>query len=197
MTIISAVLGEHYIAIASDSFRTEPGKGRKHFNILDSQLPKIVSVPRFLGAISWAGYSGMGDDLLPWFEKLAKQAYRQKTAEKFADYLGKQLTNNFDDQVKKVPGIAVHFVAYEPLGSGGALVPEIFYIHTFNGDYKVKPGLRVRCQRLSYFTVSGETCEPTPEHRQEEFRMKVLARIRQCPLVYSNPNPKLFAPLAL
>jgi hypothetical protein len=176
MTIISAVLGENYIAVASDSMRTEWNEAENRYTVLEDKLPKIVSVPKFPGVISWCGYSGWGsDDLLPWFQERANQAPQMETAEEFASFLTTELHDNFE-ALGMVPGIALHFAAYEPRGTGNKLVPELFYIHTYNGAYDVAQGQKVLCQRHSYFTVTRS--EPNAEHRDEQYRMAVLQRIR-------------------
>ena len=69
-------------------------------------------------------------------------------------------------------------------------------IHNVDGNYDRTANL-VLCQRHSRFTASGETIPPVPEHREPEHRMAVLQSLRaNGPLLYNNPNPKLFGPMA-
>lgn len=194
MTIISAVLGQDYIAVASDSFRTTPDGDNERYVVLEDKKPKIVYVPKFFGAISWCGYMGWGDDdVLPWFEARAAQAPSKDSAEEFAEYLTAELNKDFE-WLKIPPGLALHFAAYEPIGNEKTLVPELFYIHTYNGAYDVEPSQKVLCQRHSYHTIA--VVAPDASHRDETFRMQVLERVKQGPLIYNNPEPNLFSPLA-
>jgi hypothetical protein len=183
---------------ATDSFRTErPDLDVDIVNVLDSTSPKVVRVEEFLGAISWFGYSGHGDnDILGWFEDRATNPQHHRTAADFADYLANEINNHFYHELGLRPGIGVHFTAYEQVGVENLLVPELFYIHNYDGAYQ-PANRRVLCQRHSRFTVSqmlGEGLIPDDRHGEEAHRMRVWNYLNTNLLVYNNPRPELFVP---
>lgn len=192
MTIIAAALGTEFIAVASDSFRTQMEDGQSFYTVLEDSEPKIVAVPFFKGAISWCGFSGMGNDIRSWFDTQVLDAPRARTADRFARLLALRLDKYLFDSCRAVPGISIHFALFETID--GLVIPELFHIHTFNGNYEVPNTIKVRCQRQTFFTLYGK--EPAVEHRTSEFRTLVQSQLTKGPLIYNNPHPSLFSPVS-
>lgn len=202
MTIISAVLSENWIAVSSDSLRTTRVEER-WIKVVEDKLPKIAEVrgKKYHGAISWCGFAGDGDDMLPWFQEKAKRAEKIDTAEEFANFLTAELNGHFSEIAKKwdlkvseLEWIALHFTVFEWVKKAQLLIPEIFYIHNVTGDYKHSGG-EVICERHSRFHVAPKTNAPIQEHGEDEHRNAVLECLRRNNmLIFNNPKPTLFSP---
>jgi hypothetical protein len=201
MTIISAVLSENWIAVSSDSLRTTREEERRVVAVED-KLPKIAEVKgeKYHGAISWCGFAGDGDDMLPWFEKRAKRAGAIDTAQAFAEYLTTELNTHFKDvadkwkfEVSELEWIALHFTVFEWVDEAQSLIPEIFYIHNVTGDYKHSGG-SVICQRHSRFHVPPKTDAPIDKHGEYQHRIDAFNFFRnKGMLIFNNPKPSLFS----
>jgi hypothetical protein len=179
MTIICATLGQEWIAVASDSYRTSR-KDDDTLEVLDEQSTKIVAVRnnKFHGAISWCGYCGEkndgSDDILLWFSEHASPN-DDISAEEFANALTKDLN-----------------LFYEKYSERWKL--PLRYIHNVDGNY-AHSGSKVICQRHSRFHALPATTAPIETHHQLEHRKTVHEFLKGHDLMFNNPNPKVAAPI--
>jgi hypothetical protein len=134
MTVVSALITKHHTAHASDSFITvlEADGNRK---IIEDQLPKVVHVKHWRGALTYWGLAQYGQwSTLEWLRQRAKLADKFASPEEF----GNAIAADLDEQLTKLPlaknadrGIGIHFTAYERVND--YWIPELFLISNWAG----------------------------------------------------------------
>jgi len=195
MTVILAQLQTGRSIHCSDSLLTRKTDGRRE-RVEGSGMAKIISCPKFHGAISWWGSVGTDTwNAKNWLEEvISRLDVREKmSVDNFADSLADELTYLLkESHLEKQRGIGLHFTSLEKID--GNLIPELFLITNYNGmEYQTSH--RFVSQRQTFHTISDNRDSDVDLHKRPSYRQKVFETLRHAPLIYSNGQPQLFAQL--
>jgi hypothetical protein len=201
MTVISAVISQHYCAHASDSFLTIL-KDDGVREIVENERTKLVHVPRLRGALAYFGLAQIESrgkvvwSTLDWLKQQAQKT-ATSTPEEFAQRVAVGLNTElakYSFKRERDKGIGIHFTTYERVKD--YWVPELFLISNWVSPLyaDIRPN-GIGVSRETYHTVTQ--VPPAPEHRNVEFRTKVHEVLHSGKmLIYNNGDPELFNPVA-
>lgn len=164
---------------------------------------KIIPVPKLKACISYWGFAGEYYYTKPsnkwgWqtYEWLKKKALNPdfNTLEEFCIDLQNGLRYELD-KIKIDPifkGIGLHIGGIERIND--YLIPELFLLSNYTDPSYTQVG-DLRLSRESYHTIYRH--DPSPEHRNIDFRLKVSEFFRQNRLlIYNNGDPVSFGPIS-
>ena len=146
MTLITAVISPHAIAVASDSLITLYNTKQDERKILETKKPKIVKVEALKACLSYFGLAAKSEygswKTYNWLLEKAKEAASFKSLESFASSIAEELQNILLGMSLKQRGIGIHLVGYEEFE--GKMIPELYLITNFkNTNYEVSRTISV------------------------------------------------------
>lgn len=199
MTVISTIITSLCTVHASDSMLTTK-TACGDLETVEMERTKIIPVRPLRGAMSYWGLASCDKyqwSTYDWLAERGNHANEYDSAEDFAGCLAKGLNEkigkmNFASPLDR--GIGIHLTVYERIQD--YQVPEFFLISNWSDtNYRsLKPG-GVEVSRETYGTLEGEARKP--EHRSEQYRLKVQKRLQAgAMLIFNNGNTTLFNPAA-
>lgn len=200
MTVVSTIITQHFTAHACDSYLTRRSPDGT-VEVCDTQLPKVVRVEAWRGALAYWGLALHGDDwnTLNWLRSKADSAQEAGSPETFASSLAEELTAALLNRPFAQPrdaGLGIHFTAYEWVAD--RWVPELFLVTNWtDATYMAVRPEGFRMSRETYPTLLGLP-ERVAAHGQPEARLQVHAALHDTPSMYcfNNGDPSLFNPVA-
>ncbi len=199
MTVISAVISTHCIAVSSDSLLTVYNSKTKVNEIIETRKPKIIKIEKFLGAFSYWGLAAKSKysnwTTYDWLKRISNKAQYFNNLEEFAIYVKDELEKEiksfrFDNKYK---GIGIHLTGYE--NYDGYKIPELFLISNFTDESYMKVGT-LGVSRHLYPTMPKEFKSSDENISQQEKQILVkdfLTKGRM--FIFNNGDPVLFNPL--
>jgi hypothetical protein len=198
MTVISAVISAHCIAVSSDSLITVYNSGKKSYEIIETRRPKIIRLEKFLGAFSYWGlaakskYSGW--TTYDWLKDISKKTQNFDQLSDYAVYVRNELEKEINHLgiAKKNSGIGIHLTGYE--NYNGFQIPELFLISNYTDTTYTKIGALLLSRHL-FGTMpdefkSGFTQLPQVE---KQFRVKDFLSKGNM-FIFNNGDPEMFNP---
>jgi len=165
-------------------------------SVIEWERPKIVSVPKWRGAMTYWGlalYEQYKWSTYDWLRDQASKAKNFNSVEDFARFITDELNSKISsmDFVRPIDsGIGIHFTAYERIDD--YWIPELFLISNWKDpSYTALRTKGVGLSRETYHTVAN--VYPDPSHRERKFRLEVHSKIQEgLMLRYNNGDPVLF-----
>lgn len=201
MTVNAIHISQHGVAHATDSRITHLDDSNNRVVSKEAGRPKIIKVPRFLGALSWFGTVKVKDwDALTWLEEQAAKAndFKRDQVDDFAANLAHQMGEQIYNRsyLSREPlGIGAHFTFFDSVE--GKEIPELIFISNFQsittlGAYKTETPV-IQALRQTFHTISGSKDVSYKEHSQKDYRLIVDDYLKVVgPLAYQNGDNILY-----
>jgi hypothetical protein len=198
MTVISAVISTHCIAVSSDSLLTVYNSSTKTSEIIEARKPKIIRVEKFLGAFSYWGLAAKSKSskwtTYDWLKKISNEAHQFDNLEKFGthvrDELDKEIKSLRID--KKYTGIGIHLTGYEDYN--GFKIPELFLISNYTDPTYSKIG-DLGVSRQLFPTMPDEFKAGQENLTQSEKQLLVKDFLTKGKMfIFNNGDPDMFNP---
>ncbi len=199
MTAISTIITKLCTVHACDSMLTRKAACGSLETVSTTQH-KTVQVRAFSGAMSYWGLASCEEkkwSTYDWLKERGNHAREHDSAEGFARSLAEGLNKNIQNMNLASSldcGIGIHLTVYERIQD--YQIPELFLISNWaDTNYSsLNPG-GVQVSRETYGMLEGEARKP--EHRSDQYRLKVHGRLQAgAMLMFNNGNTKLFNPAA-
>jgi hypothetical protein len=199
LTAISVLLNQKFISFASDSLITIPKKDGS-LEIVETEKPKIVQIPKLRAGIVFWGLSGFGRWSLTEYLKNMITNNKSNSLEEFCDELKVGLQNDFDrlKLTKPTPkyGLGVQVAGFERIND--YRVPELFLISNFKKSYLV--GSQFFCNRHSFqictLKFDKKQIQPEAKHREYDYRKKVYDWLAgEEMIITNNGDYEMYTPL--
>lgn len=200
MTVISAVISNHCIAIASDSLLTAYNSNKKTYSIIESRKQKIVRVEKFLGAFSYWGLAAKTEHskqtTYSWLTEISNKSTKFNNLEEYAFFVKNELQKeikSYNISKKKDTGIGIHLIGYETHGDDK--IPELYLISNYVDENYQKVGdLTVSRQLFNTIPDSYKFNKITDTKLNKQLLVKKFLAEGKI-FVFNNGDPKMFTPL--
>lgn len=199
MTVISAVISAHCIAVSSDSFITVYNTSTKESEIIEKKRSKIIRIEKFLGAFSYWGLAAKSKyskwTTYDWLKKISNDSHRFGSLENYATYVRDELDKELKSLKieKKKTGIGIHLTGYEDYN--GFKIPELFLISNYTDPTYSKVGELCVSRRL-YFTLPDEHKNGNENLTQFDKQNLVREYLSNGKMFFfNNGDPAMFNPI--
>lgn len=199
MTVISAVISTHCIAVSSDSLLTVYNSATKMNEVIESRKPKIVRVEKFNGSFSYWGYAAKSRygkwTTYDWLKKISNEAQNFTQLEDYAVFVKNQLELEFKvlRVDRKTAGIGIHLTGYEIYD--GVKIPELFLISNYKDTEYQKIG-ELNVSRHLFLTMPEEFRVGQENMTQKEKQLAVKEFLAKGKIfIFNNGDPSMFNPL--
>ncbi|HEY4785952.1 MAG TPA: hypothetical protein VIH57_07875 [Bacteroidales bacterium] len=200
MTVISAVISTHCIAVSSDSLLTVYNSSTKTSEIIETRKPKIIRIEKFLGAFSYWGLAAKSKSskwtTYEWLRNISNHAQYFDKLEDFAKYVRDELEKEIKSFriEKKYTGIGIHLTGYEDYD--GLRIPELFLISNYTDETYSKIG-DLAISRHLFHTMPEEFKAGHENLNQFEKQLLVKDFLTKGRLfIFNNGDPDMFNPFS-
>lgn len=198
MTVISAVISTHCIAVSSDSLLTVYNSSTKLSEIIETRKPKIIRIEKFLGAFTYWGLAARSKTskwtTYDWLKKISNDAHRFDSLESYAIYVRDELDKEIKSLKidKKSTGIGIHLTGYEDYD--GFKIPELFLISNYTDPTYFKIGdLSVSRHLFSTMPDEFKTGNENLTQSEKQFLVKDFLTKGKM-FIFNNGDPDMFNP---
>jgi len=200
MTVISAVISTHCIAVSSDSMLTIYNKTKNTSEIIEYRRPKIVRIEKFLGSFSYWGLAAKSKfskwTMYGWLKIIANDSQKFSDFERYANYVRDELNKEFIAQKidKQYTGVGIHLTGYEIIN--GNKIPELFLISNFTDPTYTTIG-DLFVSRQLFNTMPNEFKTGNENLCQTDKQLIVKEFLRQGKMfIFNNGDPEMFNSLS-
>ncbi|MEI8202910.1 MAG: hypothetical protein WCH34_07860 [Bacteroidota bacterium] len=199
MTVISAVISTHCIAVSSDSFLTVYNSRTKLSEIIESKKPKIVRIEKFLGSFSYWGLAAKSKTskwkTYDWLKSISNDSKDFDKLEDYALYVKDKLKVEIKSLglEKKYTGIGIHLTGYEDYS--GVKIPELYLISNYTDEFYTNIG-ELSLSRQLFITMPMEYKSDEESLNQSEKQLKVKDYLSKGKMfIFNNGDPDMFMPM--
>lgn len=199
MTVISAVISTHCIAISSDSFLTVYNSRKKINEIIETKRPKIIRIEKLQAAFSYWGLAAKSKysswTTYKWLSEISNKGKDFDSLECYAEFVMDELNKTIRllGIPKNKSGIGIHLTGYE--NYDGFKIPELFLISNYTDPTYSKVGdLHVSRHLFSKIPDDSKAEQENATQKEKQFLVKDFLSTGKM-FFFNNGDPAMFNPL--